>query len=120
MVSFASGASPKPLFSTKKLKYKLSTANKVLRSMGLDTKESHTRAMALDPRYNSPFSSNASKVAFHYLIQILKTNDFELLDTQFINDNVLRYGAIEITQNEFKKRLKKGLAKSCVFAMIAS
>ena len=60
--------------------------------------------------------SNASKVAFHYLIQILKTNDFELLDTQFINDNVLRYGAIDISQNEFNKRLKKGLAKSCVFA----
>ncbi len=64
--------------------------------------------------------SNASKVAFHYLIQILKTNDFELLDTQFINDNVLRYGAIEISQHEFKKRLKKGLAKSCLFAMSAS
>ena len=64
--------------------------------------------------------SNASKVAFHYLIQILKTNDFELLDTQFINDNVLRYGAIEISQHEFKKRLNKGLAKSCLFAMSTS
>jgi hypothetical protein len=39
---------------------------------------------------------NASKVAFYYLIEQLKQQQFELLDTQFINDNVQRYGAIEI------------------------
>ncbi len=54
--------------------------------------------------------SNASKVAFHYLIQILKNNDFKLLDTQFINDNVLRYGAIEIPRDEYMDRLDEGLS----------
>ncbi len=61
--------------------------------------------------------SNASKVAFHNLIQILKTNDFELLDTQFMNDNVLRYGAIEIDRDDFLIRLSKGLSKSCNFTL---
>jgi leucyl/phenylalanyl-tRNA--protein transferase len=53
--------------------------------------------------------SNASKVAFHYLMQILKVNGFILLDTQFINDNVLRYGAIEIPREEYLDKLKKAL-----------
>jgi leucyl/phenylalanyl-tRNA--protein transferase len=53
--------------------------------------------------------SNASKVAFHYLIQILKMNRFALLDTQFINDNVLRYGAIEIPREQYLDELQKGL-----------
>ncbi|KQS33118.1 leucyl/phenylalanyl-tRNA--protein transferase [Dyadobacter sp. Leaf189] len=53
--------------------------------------------------------SNASKVAFHYLIQILKHNKFVLLDTQFINDNVLRYGAIEIPREEYLDLLHKAL-----------
>ncbi|KAA6440573.1 leucyl/phenylalanyl-tRNA--protein transferase [Dyadobacter flavalbus] len=53
--------------------------------------------------------SNASKVAFHYLIQILRRNRFALLDTQFINDNVLRYGAIEIPRNIYLELLKQAL-----------
>jgi leucyl/phenylalanyl-tRNA---protein transferase len=54
--------------------------------------------------------ANASKVCFHFLIEILKENKFELLDTQFINDNVRRYGAIEISKVEYIKRLKKAVA----------
>ncbi|MCE7067889.1 leucyl/phenylalanyl-tRNA--protein transferase [Dyadobacter sp. CY326] len=53
--------------------------------------------------------SNASKVAFHYLIQLLRLNRFALLDTQFINDNVLRYGAIEIPREDYLDRLKGAL-----------
>ena len=53
--------------------------------------------------------SNSSKVAFHYLIEILRANQFELLDTQFINDNVLRYGAIEISREDYMRRLQKAL-----------
>ena len=61
---------------------------------------------------------NSSKVAFHYLIQILKTQKFELLDTQFINDNVLRYGAIEISRAIYLRRLAKALKKNCKFELI--
>ncbi|MCF2491285.1 leucyl/phenylalanyl-tRNA--protein transferase [Dyadobacter sp. CY347] len=55
------------------------------------------------------FESNASKVAFHYLIQILRMNRFALLDTQFINDNVLRYGAIEIPRDAYLDQLQQAL-----------
>lgn len=55
------------------------------------------------------YESNASKVAFHYLIQILRMNRFVLLDTQFINDNVLRYGAIEIPREAYLDQLQQAL-----------
>jgi leucyl/phenylalanyl-tRNA--protein transferase len=61
---------------------------------------------------------NSSKVAFHYLIQILNDKQFELLDTQFINDNVLRYGAIEISRDTYLRRLAKALKKNCKFELI--
>jgi leucyl/phenylalanyl-tRNA---protein transferase len=55
---------------------------------------------------------NASKVAFHHLIEYLKANNFQLLDTQFINDNVKRFGAIEIPKAEYIKQLRKAIGKS--------
>ena len=59
--------------------------------------------------------SNSSKVAFHYLVQILREQNYSLLDSQFMNDNVLRYGAIEIPRSEYKKRLAKALKSTCDF-----
>ncbi|MCL4127767.1 UNVERIFIED_CONTAM: hypothetical protein GTU68_034734 [Idotea baltica] len=59
--------------------------------------------------------SNASKVAFHYLIEILKHRGFILLDTQFINDNVLRYGAIEIPKEAYEASLKEAIAMKKTF-----
>ncbi|QIP13272.1 leucyl/phenylalanyl-tRNA--protein transferase [Spirosoma aureum] len=58
---------------------------------------------------------NASKVAFHYLIMTLREQKFELLDTQFINDNVRRYGAIEIPKADYMKQLKSALRKKARF-----
>jgi leucyl/phenylalanyl-tRNA---protein transferase len=62
--------------------------------------------------YNVP---NASKVAFHYLIERLKTRKYKLLDTQFINDNVARFGAIEISKTLFIKKLNKAIAIPNIF-----
>ena len=59
--------------------------------------------------------SDASKVAFHYLIEILRNQGFELLDTQFINDNVKRFGAIEISKADYIRRLKKAVDKRAKF-----
>lgn len=59
--------------------------------------------------------SNASKVAFHYLIENLKQRGFELLDTQFINDNVRRYGAIEIPKSEYIRLLKRAVSRKARF-----
>jgi leucyl/phenylalanyl-tRNA---protein transferase len=53
--------------------------------------------------------SNASKVAFHHLIVFLRENNFTLLDTQFMNDNVKRFGAIEIPKKDYIKLLKSAL-----------
>jgi len=61
------------------------------------------------------FVSNSSKVAFHYLIQILREQKYELLDSQFMNDNVLRYGAINIPRTAYIKRLAKALKSTCHF-----
>jgi leucyl/phenylalanyl-tRNA---protein transferase len=58
---------------------------------------------------------DASKVAFHYLMEILKHQNYELLDTQFINDNVKRFGAIEIPRSEYVKILKNSLERRCHF-----
>ncbi|MFY7944444.1 MAG: leucyl/phenylalanyl-tRNA--protein transferase, partial [Crocinitomicaceae bacterium] len=61
--------------------------------------------------------SNSSKVAFHYLIEILRKNEFELLDTQFMNENVLRYGAIEISKESFLEKLSRSITKECKFIL---
>ncbi len=52
---------------------------------------------------------NASKVAFHHLILILRNRQFQLLDTQFINDNVKRFGAVDISKRDYADLLKKAL-----------
>ncbi|GAB3950124.1 leucyl/phenylalanyl-tRNA--protein transferase [Spirosoma harenae] len=59
--------------------------------------------------------SNASKVAFHYLIMMLRQQKFTLLDTQFINDNVRRYGAIEIPKADYLRQLKLALRHKVKF-----
>ncbi|GAB3703743.1 leucyl/phenylalanyl-tRNA--protein transferase [Spirosoma flavus] len=58
---------------------------------------------------------NASKVAFHYLIEILRKQKFTLLDTQFINDNVRRYGAIEIPKADYLRQLRTALKHKAKF-----
>jgi leucyl/phenylalanyl-tRNA--protein transferase len=61
------------------------------------------------------FVPNASKVAFHFLMERLKDRGFELLDTQFINDNVKRFGAIEIPRDEYIELLNFALDKEASF-----
>ena len=58
---------------------------------------------------------NAAKVAFHQLIMTLREQKFELLDTQFINDNVRRFGAIEISKSHYLRQLKHALKRNPQF-----
>ena len=58
---------------------------------------------------------NASKVAFHHLIILLRQQHYELLDTQFMNDNVLRFGAIEIPKSEYMFLLRQAIRKKARF-----
>lgn len=59
--------------------------------------------------------SDAAKVAFHYLIMTLRQQRYVLLDTQFINDNVRRFGAIEIPKADYLKQLKTALRQKARF-----
>lgn len=61
------------------------------------------------------FVSNSSKIAFYYLVQILREQNYQLLDSQMMNDNVLRYGAIDIPRSAYLRRLAKALKSTCHF-----
>jgi leucyl/phenylalanyl-tRNA--protein transferase len=58
---------------------------------------------------------NASKVATVALVERLKAKGFVLLDSQFINANVARYGAIEISRTTYPQQLKEALKLPCKF-----
>ncbi len=53
--------------------------------------------------------SNASKVALFALVTHLKEREFKLLDSQFMNENVQRFGAIEIPHSEYISRLNEAI-----------
>ena len=59
--------------------------------------------------------SNASKIALVHLVAILKDRGFILLDTQFTSDHLETMGVIEISGENYLKKLKNALAKSPVF-----
>jgi leucyl/phenylalanyl-tRNA--protein transferase len=50
---------------------------------------------------------NASKVAFHHLMQLLKANNYMLMDSQYLNDHTEMLGAIEIPDFIFTALLKQ-------------
>ena len=59
--------------------------------------------------------SDASKVALVELAARLAAGGFELLDTQFITDHLVRFGAIDIPRAEYKRRLRTALIKPALF-----
>lgn len=56
-------------------------------------------------------ATNASKIALVFLVEVLKEKGFILLDTQFINDHLLQFGAIEISDEEYMERLGEALER---------
>jgi leucyl/phenylalanyl-tRNA--protein transferase len=54
--------------------------------------------------------SNASKASFYELTDILKRNNYILLDSQYINAHTRRLGAIEIPRSLYLVLLKKALS----------
>ena len=60
-------------------------------------------------------TTNASKLCLLYLITILLKNKFTLLDSQFYNSHLLQFGAYEVFDFEYQKKLKKGLIKKSQF-----
>jgi leucyl/phenylalanyl-tRNA--protein transferase len=54
---------------------------------------------------------DASKVALVELVARLRAGGFLLLDTQFVTDHLVRFGAVEIPRGEYKRRLAAALVK---------
>jgi len=52
---------------------------------------------------------DASKIALVYLVARLKYGGFTLLDTQFVTDHLVRFGAVEISRQAFQRRLEDAL-----------
>ncbi len=59
--------------------------------------------------------SNASKFALLHLIERLKVGNYDFIDTQFINDHLSQFGALEIPNKDFKRILKNSVAKNSNF-----
>lgn len=53
------------------------------------------------------YVNDASKVALVYLVARLKYADFTLLDTQFVTQHLANFGAIEVSREEFQRRLER-------------
>ena len=54
--------------------------------------------------------NNASKVALIHLVGRLKLGGFILLDTQFITNHLIQFGAVEITRAAYHSRLASALS----------
>jgi leucyl/phenylalanyl-tRNA--protein transferase len=51
----------------------------------------------------------------HVLMERLRARDYRLLDTQFINDHVARFGAIEIPRAAYLRQLKAAITQRACF-----
>ena len=59
--------------------------------------------------------SNASKVALVHLVASLKQEEFVLLDSQFTNEHLVQFGAINISRADYKKRLSLAINLKTTF-----
>lgn len=53
--------------------------------------------------------TDSSKIALVYLVELLRKRGFYLLDTQFMTEHLRQFGAIEISRQEYKRRLALAL-----------
>jgi leucyl/phenylalanyl-tRNA---protein transferase len=53
---------------------------------------------------------DASKVALVHLVLRLRLGGFQLLDTQFVTRHLQRFGAMEISRTEYRRRLMRAIA----------
>jgi leucyl/phenylalanyl-tRNA---protein transferase len=59
--------------------------------------------------------TDASKVCLIYLVQRLKERGFILLDSQFMTEHLSTLGAVNISRDEYIRRLQKALLLNCKF-----
>ena len=54
-------------------------------------------------------ATDASKICLVHLVQHLKATGFELLDVQWQTDHLQRFGVVEISREEYGRRLRKAM-----------
>ncbi len=59
--------------------------------------------------------TDASKVALVHLVARLDHAGYRLLDTQFLTDHLARFGAIEVTRQEYRRLLDRALSVEARF-----
>jgi leucyl/phenylalanyl-tRNA--protein transferase len=60
-------------------------------------------------------TSDSSKLALCHLSARLLKSKFKLFDVQFITNHLKQFGAVEITQNDYKKLLFNAVNNEIVF-----
>jgi leucyl/phenylalanyl-tRNA--protein transferase len=60
--------------------------------------------------------TDASKVALVHLVARLRQGGFRLLDTQFLTPHLARFGGIEISRAQYRRRLAEALAYRAEFS----
>ena len=58
---------------------------------------------------------DASKVALVALVDRLLAGGYRLLDTQFVTDHLRRFGAIEVSREDYRRELRQAIAAPAVF-----
>lgn len=54
-------------------------------------------------------ATDASKVCLAFLVNHMKDNGFTMLDTQFTTDHLMRFGAIDISRDQYAIHLSKAM-----------
>ena len=54
-------------------------------------------------------ATNGSKIALIKLVEHLNARGFALLDTQFLTDHLVTMGAVEISREDYQRRLRNAL-----------
>ena len=62
--------------------------------------------------------TNTSKFCLLYLISILKKNLFSILDSQFYNEHLIQFGAFEISNEDYLKKLNVSINHDRNFTFI--
>ncbi|WP_424136845.1 leucyl/phenylalanyl-tRNA--protein transferase [Roseomonas chloroacetimidivorans] len=65
-------------------------------------------------------ASDASKVALVHLVARLRRGGFTLLDTQFLNEHLARFGALEIPQADYRARLALAVDSAATWLPVLS
>ena len=61
---------------------------------------------------------DASKIALVHLVARLRAGGFTLLDTQFVTDHLISFGALEVSRRRYQELLEAALAREGNFAAL--